>query len=361
LTSTSALQPLGGPAAWNGRGSDLARTWLQPWSAACLEAFEAAINVAEQKNLAWHEADRARFPLGVIEDELKALADFLENGPGLVKLTGFPLERYTPEQHKTLLYGLGNWLGRPVFQTARGELLGEIRDEGSDVGMTRGQMLDENGKPFMSSRARAQSGALLRWHTDRTDVVGLLCAGQPAHGGTSRIASAVGVHDEMVRRRPELARVLYQDYVRSHLGEEAGGAEKTYAIPVWDVRDGKFATHYSRTYIEAAQKLPNVIPLTNEQWQALDMLAELAEEMCQEMTFELGDMQFINNHVVYHARSDFEDDPAIGKTRLLYRVWLAMTGSRPLPKSYGVLFGSTEAGAMRGGIRQPGQSISWPL
>ena len=143
-----------------------------------------------------------------------------------------------------------------MFQNARGERMGEICDEGPGIEAKRGEMLDENGKPFRSSKARAQSPALLRWHTDQTDVVGLLCAGKPASGETSRIASAVAVHDEMLRRRPDLAVVLYEDLKRSNLGEEAGGAKRTYAIPVWGVCDGKFATHYSRTFVEAAQKLP---------------------------------------------------------------------------------------------------------
>ena len=145
-----------------------------------------------------------------------------------------------------------------MCQSNSGEFLGEICDEGSDVGERRGQMLDESGKPFLSSQARTRSPQPLRWHTDRTDVVGLLSVNTPVRGGGSRVASAVAIHDEMIRRRPDLAAVLYQDLVRSRLGEEAGGAETTYALPVFSVKDGKFATHYSRTYVEAAQKLPNV-------------------------------------------------------------------------------------------------------
>ena len=190
----------------------------------------------------------------------------------------------------------------------------------------------------------------LRWHTDRTDVVGLLSVNTPARGGASRVASAVGIHDEMIRRRPDLAAVLYRDPIRSRLGEEAGGAETTYALPVFAVKDGKFATHYSRTYVEAAQKLPNVERLSDTQWEALDLLAALGDELCYEMMFEPGDMQFLNNHVIYHSRDAFEDDFDAGKFRLLYRVWISMANSRSLPDGYEILFGTTEAGALRGGI-----------
>jgi len=350
MPKNTEIRALGGDACWHGSELRQSDDWIRPWSQTCLDEFDRALEVSEAAGLHWYQLNRTNFPLDAVRCELDQIAHYLEDGRGLIKLTGLASERYGSEQLKALFFGLGVWLGRPVYQSAGGELLGEICDEGSNVGAERGQMHDKNGDVFYSSRARAQSTQPLRWHTDRTDVVGLLCVGRPASGGISRIASAVAIHDEMVRRRPDLAAVLYDDLERSHLGEEAGGGELTYAIPVWGVRDGKFATHYSRTYVEAAQKLPHVTKLTDMQWEALDLLAALGEELCFEMELSPGDIQFINNHVVYHARSAFRDDPASGRCRLLYRVWLSMQNTRALPTGYEVLFGSTEPGAMRGGI-----------
>lgn len=341
---------LGGPQAW--RGEQLAREshWQYVWPGDCLEELDLAVRSVVDRGIGWDRVERANFPLKRAAQVLRDVADTLEQGRGLVKLGGLPVDGYSREELKVLFYGVCSWLGQPVCQSNSGEFLGEICDEGSDVGERRGQMLDENGKPFLSSQARTRSPQPLRWHTDRTDVVGLLSVNTPARGGASRVASAVAIHDEMIRRRPDLAEVLYQDLVRSRLGEEAHGTETTYALPVFSVKDGKFATHYSRTYVEAAQKLPNVKQLTDQQWEALDLLATLADELCYDMTFEPGDMQFLNNHVIYHARDAFEDDPESGRFRLLYRVWVCMPNSRTLPDGYEVLFGTTRAGAMRGGI-----------
>ena len=89
------------------------------------------------------------------------------------------------------------------------------------------------------------------------------------------------------------------------------------------------------------------------QVEALDLLHEVGEALCVQADFEPGDMQFFNNHVIYHGRGAFEDDEA-GHDRLLLRLWLSMPDSRPLPKGHAVLWGATEAGALRGGIAQPG-------
>jgi hypothetical protein len=166
------------------------------------------------------------------------------------------------------------------------------------------------------------------------------------------------VHNEMLRRRPDLAAALYDDVWRSRFGEEDEGDTLAYPLPVWGVRDGKFTSHYSRTFVEAAQRRAEVPRVTPAQWEALDMLSDLADELALEMSFASGDIQFVNNHAIYHARTAFEDDAGSGHDRLLLRLWMAMPNSRTLPEGHEVLWGSTAAGAVRGGI---GQTASMPL
>ncbi len=215
-------------------------------------------------------------------------------------------------------------------------------------------MVDGERRIFLGSYSRAVSTALLRFHTDRTDVVGLLCAGQAASGGLSKVASSPAVHNEILARRPDLLELLYRPYPRSRLGEEKGGEAMHYLLPVFGLYDGRFTSHYSRTFIEAAEKMPDVPRLSPAQWEALDLLHTVAEANCYRMRLAPGDMQFLNNHVVYHAREAFTDDPAAGLVRRLYRLWLAAPGSRPLPEDHAVLWRDVAAGALRGGIAVAG-------
>ncbi len=118
------------------------------------------------------------------------------------------------------------------------------------------------------------------------------------------------------------------------------------------MRDGKFTSHYSRTYIESAEMMEGVPKLTPQQIEAMNMLDAVAEEQSFGMTLEPGDIQFLNNHVIYHARTPFEDDAAAGQSRLLYRLWLWMPNSRPLPAGHEVLWRRIDPGVPRGGIAQ---------
>jgi alpha-ketoglutarate-dependent taurine dioxygenase len=122
-------------------------------------------------------------------------------------------------------------------------------------------------------------------------------------------------------------------------------------LPVFALADGHFTTHYSRTYVEAGQKVASVPRMSAKQWEALDLLAELGHELGLTHKFQPGDIQYLNNHILYHGRTAYQDGTA--GHRLLYRVWISMTNSRPLPASHAVLFGATGAGQLRGGIRQP--------
>lgn len=347
-------QPLRGPWAWHGDSLRSSESWVHPLTPGELSELDAALAGLSARDQVGVPVDKSDFPLPTLGRRLAAIARDLEDGCGVAKLAGLPVGAYDAGSLQTLWFGIGSHLGTPVYQNTESDLMRAICDEGPDVGARYGEVkIDEQGGTFLSSRARALSNRLLRFHTDRCDVVGLLCVRQARKGGVSRIASSVAVHNEMLRRRPDLAERLFAPYYRSRFGEETGANDAAYALPIFGVRDGKFTSHYSRTYIESAQLLAHVPRMDAAQWEALDLLHAIAEELCMEMVLEPGDMQFLNSHVTYHARSEFEDDPRPQYKRLLYRLWLSTPDSRALPEGHEVLWRNIGAGQRRGGIFQP--------
>ena len=116
-----------------------------------------------------------------MKPQFAEIAEELEEGSGIIKLRGLPVGRYTPEELRQIGFAIGCHLGAPVFQNRRGELMREIRDEGSEAGRRYGQVTTGacGGKAFLSSYARTLTNGALRFHTDRTDVVGLLWCSRP--------------------------------------------------------------------------------------------------------------------------------------------------------------------------------------
>ncbi|MBM3569795.1 MAG: TauD/TfdA family dioxygenase [Alphaproteobacteria bacterium] len=327
------------------------RRWVRDLSPEAIAALDRALGAVRQ--LDWWQIARENFPLQGFDALLADIRNELERGCGIVKLRGFPVGRYDEADLRRLYFGLGCHLGTPVFQNRKGELMRAIRDEGAHVGRTYGQ-LDRPGagKAFLSSYARTLSNAGLRFHTDRTDVVGLLCVRQARAGGVSKLVSTPAIHNALLARRPDLLETLFGVYWRSRFGEEGTDRQAVYELPIFGRSGQHFTSHYSLTFIEAAQLNERVPKLTERQREAIDLLMAIAEELCFEMVLEPGDLQLINSHVTYHGRSAFEDDAAIGQDRLLLRLWLTMPDNRPLPEDHRVLWRAVEPGRPRGGIGQ---------
>ena len=80
----------------------------------------------------------------------------------------------------------------------------------------------------------------------------------------------------------------------------------------------------------------------------MDLMAAVAEEVCLEAPFEVGDLQFLNQHVTYHGRTAFQDGGPAAR-RVLLRIWLSAPFTRALPAGHAVQWGDVRAGALRGG------------
>jgi len=343
--------PLQGACVW--RGADMAHSarWVKRLPESVLD--DIAVAVQRSANIAWSQVNRQNFPLPSGQRFFDEVRAELEDGSGMVKILGLDVSRYDTEQLRRIWYGLGNHLGVPMFQNRRGERMRDIKDQGQDVGARLyGQMTDATGHAFLSSGARTLTTGALRFHTDRCDVVGLLCVRQACEGGVSKLVSSAAVYNEILKRRPDLHALLCQPIPRSRFGEEAGGEHIVYDLPIFGVRAGKSTSHFSLTYIENAQMLPGTRQLSDAEHEAIQMLMDVAQELCFEMRFAPGDIQLLNNHVIYHGRTAFKDDADAGQDRVLMRLWLSMPNSRALPPDHAVLWGDVEAGCPRGGIAQ---------
>lgn len=323
------------PFSWKGADLQHSTEWLRPFRPEELQELHSALQSVKRRGLEWADITREDFPLPQFSRELVKIAQALETGRGMMLLRGLPTE-YSPEDLRMVYWGLGTHLGTAVSQGGRGELLGIVEDEGREVEATK--------------RRGSKTADSLPFHGDRCDVVGLLCVRKARSGGYSRVVSAAQIHNEVLRRRPDLLDVFYADWHNSRQGDEAPGESRAYPKPVFGFCEGQFTGLFSPAYIRSAQQFPEVPRLTEAQEEALELFGTLADELVLNMTFEPGDIQLLNNHLIYHARTDYEDYPEKERKRLLLRLWLAVPGSRPLPRGYELLFGHVEAGALRGGV-----------
>jgi hypothetical protein len=155
---------------------------------------------------------------------------------------------------------------------------------------------------------------------------------------------------------------LYQPFPTDRRGEVPEGKGPFYQAPVFNAYAGNVSVLYSRMHIGSSQRHPDAPRLAPEDLEALDMLQELANdpELRLDMNFMPGDIQFLHNHTILHARSAYEDWPEIERKRHLLRLWLCPPDGRPLPPIFSEVYGYITVGD-RGGIICPGTKLHAPL
>ena len=258
------------------------------------------------------EIGRDAFPLPTLSARLSEIERELIDGRGFVRLSGLSPEHYSDDDLTLLFWGIGLHLGDPWPQNKAGHVMGDVTDQGR-----------RPGDP--TSRGNEMGLVGLSYHTDGSDLVGLLCLRRAKSGGLSCVANAVAIYNELVQTRPDVAAALSEPLPHDLRGEQPLGAPGFYMRPIFTDYDDRLFVRFIPGYIRASQRHPDAPRLSPHMREALDIVGEMAanRDFNVYMDFEPGDMQFINNYHVLHGRTPYEDDVANGYKRHLKRLWLA--------------------------------------
>jgi hypothetical protein len=343
------LHPVHGPQAWY--GPDLAArpdSWTYVLSPAERSELLAAIARVEAQGTDVVDITEDVFPLPTLGPVLRGMRRELLHGRGFVLMRGFPVADVTPRQRGIGFFGIGAYLGRAVSQNAKGHALGHVADLGFDYSQP-------------TSRGY-QTNVRLPYHTDAADLVGLLCVRDARAGGLSSLVSSVTLYNEMLRRRPDLVRVLMGPVHRDRRGEIPPGKDPWYVLPVFNPHEGRMITSYVRSAIRKAQRFDDVPRLAPELTEAMDLLDTLAEDpkFHLDMTLCPGDVQFVCNHFLLHSRTSFDDYPELEKRRHLLRLWLSSDDGPALPAVFDNYTGLSARGRPMG-LLLDGVRLNAPL
>ena len=308
-------QTMIGPAAWRGPDFEHDHSWIHRLSPETIAVLDAGLAHLASLGKRFPDFSKDDFPIHALSADLARCADELENGRGFLLLRGLPVERYTEDELNAVYYGLGLHMGTPVRQNPRGELLGTVMNVG-DVTKKTTRVYETN--------------LYLPYHSDPSDVVGLLCVRKAMQGGLSSLVSVAAIHNEILARRPEFLGLFYRPMYFEHLCEP-----RPSLSPIFSHHKGKLSCRYLRQYLELGHEIMEQ-PLSRVEIAALDLFDEVMHDpsMRLDMMLEPGDIQFANNYAVLHSRTSFEDDPDFGQRRKMIRLWLKMANARELAPEF---------------------------
>ncbi|MGE3247759.1 MAG: TauD/TfdA family dioxygenase [Beijerinckiaceae bacterium] len=327
---------LSGPNVWTGPEMADRTDWRIDFNAADRAELEAAADNVRKKSIALEEAGRDDFHLPRLSAMLAQVRDELGRGRGFVLMRGLPLKAYTEEELGILFWGLGAHLGVGVAQSRAGDRLGHVRDIGS-----------------RDTRYYTRGGEL-EFHMDPVDVVGLMCLQGAKSGGESRIISSLNVRNVIARERPDLLGALQRGFFYSrHAYDPRATGRDLYTrerLPVF--YEGGYGTECYYLPASFRRAAEDGAPFDERDAEAFAFMAEVCNrpEYFLDMSFSEGDIQFLNNRTVLHARTDYveHDDPA--KKRHLLRLWLMIPDWPARPVS---MRASEETDRGGGGFARP--------
>lgn len=307
--------PVTGPAAWTGQDIQHDTSWIRHFTPQEIKMLDDAVAGLQRKGLRFPNFTREDFSIGALADPLRELADVLENGRGFALWRGLPVDRYSEDELKAVYYGIGLHLGKPVCQNPRGDLLGEVAAVG-----------DPDDK-----RTRVyETNLYLPYHSDPSDVVGLLCVRKAKRGGVSSLVSVARIYNEILEKYPEYLGLFYRMFYFEHLCEPQPSLS-----PIFSYHNGKLSCRYLRQYLELGCEIKGV-PLSQVEVEALDCFDTImhSPDIRLDMLMEPGDLQFANNYAVLHSRTEFEDHEEEAHRRRMLRLWLKMPNARELAPEF---------------------------
>ncbi|KAI8715107.1 TauD domain-containing protein [Fusarium sp. LHS14.1] len=305
---------------WDGKDLADKYDWNYHLTEADIEEIDEALKNFKSLSLPLGYISQKTFVLPKLHDKLRAISKEIHQGHGFKVVRGVPVDKYTREENMIVYAGISSHIA-PI----RGRQDHQYEGKRADVGVahikdiTREVDAHRIGAPAYTTEKQV-------FHTDSGDVIALFALGEAEEGGQSYLSSSWNVYNQLAKTRPDLIHTLTEQWVSEEFGKVGKRFELRpllYHQPATEQDPERLIIQYARRRYTGYWSLPrsaDIPPITEAQAEALDTLHFLAEKHAVSLDFHKGDIQYVNNLSIFHARGGFKDSPE--KQRHLVRLWL---------------------------------------
>ncbi|KAL2816990.1 hypothetical protein BDW59DRAFT_152907 [Aspergillus cavernicola] len=282
-----------------------------------LVEIDAALRHFQALNQPLEALNSLTFPLPSLHSILRSTSDNLHSGYGFALVRGVPVERYTSKENMIIYLGISSHIA-PI----RGRQDHQFKGQPADVMVAHITDMRRPGEAQDFALPAYSDGEVI-FHTDSGDIVSLFVLSEPLRGGDSLLASGWTVYNALAETRPDLIRALAEDWPIPSAQQPGlvNNRPLLFHQPASETAPERVILQFSRrSFSGFGARSQMSTMLTPTQVEALNALHFLAEKYHVTMELKRGDMQFLNNLSMLHARKSYEDDTK--NRRHLLRLWL---------------------------------------
>ncbi|KAJ5726072.1 uncharacterized protein N7483_007429 [Penicillium malachiteum] len=249
--------------------------------------------------------DPTTFPLPSLHSTLQSVSDNLHRGTGFSLVRGIPVEEYSREDNVIIYIGLSSNIA-----SVRGRQDHQYNGNPADVMIAHITDFSSSLEPGSATSPAYTDGEVI-FHTDTGNIVSLFALEEPVEGGESLIASGWRVYNELAKLRPDLVEVLATEWPIPSSKKEGHIIRRPliYHQAPSDSTSERILIHFPRRSFSGFGAWSHSNKLSTKQAEVLDTLHFLAERFHVPMPLRKGDMQFVNNLSMLHARNIYKDGP----------------------------------------------------
>ncbi|KAI3325263.1 Clavaminate synthase-like protein [Xylariaceae sp. AK1471] len=298
-----------GPMVWSGEGGVSLDSHSLELSPTDVAEVAQAVKSFLGLGLDGSEVTRENFPLPTLGSRLKDCAANLHRGTGLCIVRGLTPEAYSAEDNAIIFLGLASYVGsQRGVQTSKGAMLTHVYESNTWT-VPR------------EKRHGIHTNSSLPFHNDMgCEILAIHIRNCAAQGGGTYVASAAAVYNAMMKVNPWAVHTLAKHNWPVQVSRR--GASPFVLAPLFGFQSGNLVVSADPARIGphpsiADDRIPDLLPAQKE---AMALLQQTATEKQIRLPTLQGDMVFINNWGVLHARESYQDDAVA--TRHLVRLWL---------------------------------------
>ncbi|KAI5865234.1 Clavaminate synthase-like protein [Durotheca rogersii] len=310
-----------GPMTWSGSGSQGVQLRILELDESSVAEIEDALQSFHSLELDGDEASRGYFPLPNLREQLEKCALEVHRGSGICIIRGLNPENYTIEDNIVLFLALASYIGdQRGLQGPKGNMLSHITE------------LKSWTVP-RDKRHGIHTNDSLPFHNDMgCEILSIQVRDRANAGGHTCVASAAAIYNHLLRSNPRVLHALVENNWPIQASSKKGSP--FVLCPLLEFHDDHLFISMDPARIgpHPSDSTNSIPSLTSIQQEALAALQTAARKHQVRLETRPGDLLFLNNLGLLHARESYQDGPS--SSRHLVRLWLRNTQlGWPIPRS----------------------------